>query len=89
MATFMDRVNTWRSRAQQAEAEIERQQADIDKLLAERQGWLDEIEGLREELRVVLAHVLDLRGALAGKVPTEIGWLASGLRHARAGKDTA
>ncbi len=30
--------------------EIERQQADIDKLLDERQGWLDENEQLREEV---------------------------------------
>ncbi len=33
-------------------AEIEHQQADIDKLLAERQGWVDEIELLRAQLEL-------------------------------------
>lgn len=30
---------------------IERQQADIDRIVSERQGWLDEIERLRAALR--------------------------------------
>jgi hypothetical protein len=32
------------------DAEIARLQADIDKLMSERQGWLDEIEQLRRAL---------------------------------------
>lgn len=35
----------------EAAAEIERQQADIDRLIAERQGWLGEVERLRAALR--------------------------------------
>jgi hypothetical protein len=63
---------------------------EIGQLRRELTLALAEVEQLREELRVVLAHVLDLRaGGFAGKVPTEIGWLASGLRHAIARKDTA
>jgi hypothetical protein len=37
-------------------AEIERQQADIDKLLAERQEWLNEIERLTAALREYGQH---------------------------------
>lgn len=34
----------------EAADEIERQQADIDRLVSERQGWLDEVERLRAAL---------------------------------------
>ena len=35
---------------------VQRQQADIDRLVAERQGWLDEIERLRDELETWKDH---------------------------------
>lgn len=35
----------------QAADGIERQCADIDRLVSERQGWLDEVERLRAELQ--------------------------------------
>ena len=38
---------------------VERQQADIDKLLAERQQWLDEIERLRAENDMLRSLLID------------------------------
>lgn len=38
-----------------AAAEIERQCADIDRLVSERQGWLDEVEQL-DKIYVVMGH---------------------------------
>ena len=46
----------------EAAAEIERQQADIDKLLDERQGWLDEIERLRAELQYIWDNGMEIGG---------------------------
>jgi hypothetical protein len=52
--------------------EIERLLADLDKLMAERQGWLDEIEQLRALALAYLDEQTDenaerLRAVLAGK----------------------
>lgn len=44
------RLGSWSIEPNGAADEIGRQQADIDKLLAERQGWADEIERLRAEI---------------------------------------
>ena len=53
---------------------VERQQADIDKLLAERQGWLDEIERLRADIAELCDIVTQLyaraaRAALKDTTP--------------------
>ncbi len=58
--------------------EIERQQADIDKLLDERQGWLDEIERLKAALKP-FALALD-----TGDEPPPEAWAEA--RRALAGK---
>ena len=46
----------------EAAAELERQQADIDKLLDERQGWLDEIERLTAELQYIYDNGIEIGG---------------------------
>jgi len=50
VARHLDNPEVIRAYLAEMDAEIARLQADIDKLLSERQGWLDEIEQLRHAL---------------------------------------
>jgi chromosome segregation ATPase len=55
----------------EAAKEIERQQADIDKLLAERQGWLDEVErhqGVRKVVEIENDELRACNGSLRAEV---------------------